>query len=159
MDPTAVRPALADAIRTLRSAGIPLTDRRAVKIQSLVTAAAALAGREQTSEADLWPISYAVPDARSQATARDLLRDALAASDNPSTPAAVEAASRGPRARATRLVAAAEAPLGESDRSVPWRRRLEGVAREMDAAFLEQDRSDDLTAARERVVSALGATR
>ncbi|MEO1172086.1 MAG: AAA family ATPase, partial [Myxococcota bacterium] len=45
VDLRAARPVLANAIRTLRSAGIALSDRRCVKLQSLVAAAAAIDGR------------------------------------------------------------------------------------------------------------------
>ncbi|MCE9575569.1 MAG: AAA family ATPase, partial [Deltaproteobacteria bacterium] len=45
----AIRPALAEAIRALRGAGIALSDRRVVKLQRLVAAAAALDGRAEAT--------------------------------------------------------------------------------------------------------------
>ena len=51
-----IRSRLAEAVRMLRGAGIALTDRRVVKLQRLIAAAAALDGRTVASEADLWPI-------------------------------------------------------------------------------------------------------
>ncbi|HTJ85319.1 MAG TPA: AAA family ATPase, partial [Polyangiaceae bacterium] len=44
-DLSEIRPRLAHAVRLLRKAGIALSDRRVVKTQSLIAAAAALAGR------------------------------------------------------------------------------------------------------------------
>src|SRR5262249_57018830 len=60
-DLTRVRPHLAHAIRLLRGAGIVLSDRRSVKVQRLIAAAAVLAGRAEPSEADLWPGVLGVP--------------------------------------------------------------------------------------------------
>jgi MoxR-like ATPase len=52
-DLSSVRPQLADLLRILRSAGIVLSDRRVVKSQSLIAAAAVVAGRSKPSDADL----------------------------------------------------------------------------------------------------------
>src|SRR5918993_902349 len=52
-DMSGARPVLGKAIRILRGAGITLTDRRAVKAQRLIAAAAVLAGRERPSESRL----------------------------------------------------------------------------------------------------------
>jgi MoxR-like ATPase len=68
----AVRPFLADAIRRLRGAGIVLSDRRAVRVQKLVAAAAALDGRRVAGECDLWPLVLAVPQREEQALAREV---------------------------------------------------------------------------------------
>src|SRR6185295_64063 len=78
-----------------------------VRVQRLVAAAATLAGRPVASQADLWPLVYAVPTAEAQALARDVLRDVLAASQSEALPAAAEEASLGPLARAQRLAGAA----------------------------------------------------
>lgn len=71
-----VRPLLARAVRMLRSAGVALSDRRIVKVQRLVAAAAALAGRAEPTGADLWPIVFAVPTREQQTMARDAARAA-----------------------------------------------------------------------------------
>ncbi|WP_404366438.1 AAA family ATPase [Corallococcus coralloides] len=136
-----VRPHLAQALRTLRAAGIALSDRRAVKVQRLVAAAAALAGRTTPGVADLWPLVYAVPTKEAQALARDVLRDVLSASENLALPAAALEASAGPLARAQRIAQAGQVLLasrpadGDADAVAAWRLKLEGVAREMDAGF------------------------
>jgi MoxR-like ATPase len=152
--------ALAHSVRLLRQAGIALTDRRTVRVQRLIAAAATLAGRTQASQADLWPLLYAVPTAEAQALARDVLRDVLAASKNEALPAAAEEASLGPIARAHRLAGAAaqllEQPPVAADLGAleAWRLKLEGVAREMDAGFSPEQLPVELKTLRERIVAA-----
>lgn len=159
-----VRPHLAHAIRALRAAGIDLSDRRAVRVQGLVAAAAALAGREVPGEADLWPLVFAVPTLDTQALARDVLRPHLARAENATLPAAAEEASAGPQARAARLERAgtellAAPPAGDADGArARWLARLESVVREIDAGFAEAARPEGLAAVRARIVEALGAT-
>lgn len=158
----AARPRIAHAVRLLRAAGIPLSDRRAVRLQALVAAAAALAGRAAPGEADLWPIVFAVPTADGQRLARDVLRDLLAPSENATLPAAAEEASAGPRARATRLARAGEAALAErpagadGDAQERWRVKVEAIAREIDAGFAPPDLPGGLGTVRARIVEALG---
>lgn len=154
LDP--VRPALADAIRRLRGAGIGISDRRAVKSQRVVAAAAVLAGRSEPTIADLWPLVFVVPDLESQDLARDVLRDTLAPSANPALPAAAEAASRGPAARALRLERVGRALLESAVTDEPWRLKLEGVLREIDAGFLPAQLPVELADVRARAVEALG---
>jgi len=156
-----VRPSLAHALRTLRAAGITLSDRRAVKVQKLIASAAVLAGRRTPSTADLWPLVYAVPTKESQALARDVLRDMLAASENPALAAAALEASAGPRARAQRIATAgqvllAEPPAeGDAEAVAAWRLKLEGVAREMDAGFSAEALPEELKALRAQLSLAL----
>lgn len=163
MDLAPVRPALAHALRTLRGAGIDLSDRRAVQTQRLVAAAAAVAGREHPTEADLWPIVFAVPTAEQQALARDALRELLDRSESAALPAAAETASLGPQARATRLQASAAATLaerpdpGDARALGGWRLRAESVLREIDAGFDDDTRPAALTEARAALVAALPA--
>lgn len=157
-DLTAIRPKLADAVRTLRAAGISLSDRRVVKLQGLVAAAATLDGRAAATDADLWPILYAVPTAEAQAQAREALRSLLAASSNAVLAAAAAEASLSPAARADRLVDAARALLAEKldGAAAAWRLKLESVAREIDAGFAIEARPAALAAARSAIVAALG---
>lgn len=159
-DPTSIRPHLAQAVRRLRSAGLHLSDRRVVKIQKLATAAAVLAGRDTPGPGDLWPLIYALPSPEAQSAARDLLRDLLSASENTALAAAAEDASQGRLARAERLVQAGSAllstPPSGADRP-DWRLRLEGVAREIDAAFAVDDLPPKLAEIRSQVVTALNS--
>ncbi|NPC74251.1 AAA domain-containing protein [Corallococcus exiguus] len=154
-----VRPHLAQALRTLRAAGIALSDRRAVKVQRLVAAAAALAGRMTPGVADLWPLVYAVPTKEAQALARDVLRDVLSASENLALPAAALEASAGPLARAQRIAQAGHVLLEsrpvDVDAVAAWRLKLEGVAREMDAGFAPEALPETLRALRGAVAAVL----
>ena len=156
-----VRPALAHAVRLLRREGVHLTDRRAVKVQRLLAAAAVLAGRAEPTEADLWPLVLAVPTAEEQSIARECLRDLLDATQNAALTAAAEEASQGPLARADRLAAAGRELLaarpGESAELEGWRLRLEGVAREIDAGFPRDGIPPALEGVRQDIVQVLAA--
>lgn len=160
-DLSQLRPALAHALRLLRAAGIALSDRRAVKAQRLIAAAAVLAGREAPGESDLWPLLFTVPTREQQALARDCLRDVLVATENQSLPAAAEEASLGPLARATRLATAGRALLAvvpardDAHAQTEWRLKLEGVAREIDAGFAAEQLPPELAAVRAELVNAL----
>jgi MoxR-like ATPase len=156
-----VRPHLAHALRTLRAAGIGLSDRRAVKVQRLMAAAAALAGRQTPGVADLWPLIYAVPTKEGQALAREVLRELLAATENPALAAAALEASAGPLARAQRIARAGREVLEARPRNgVPeelsaWRLKLEGVVREMDAGFAPEALPAELQTLREEIRTVL----
>jgi MoxR-like ATPase len=162
-DVSAIRPRLAHAVRQLRAAGITLSDRRIVKLQSLVAAAAVLGGRAAPTEADLWPIVYAVPTAAGQRTAREVLRELLAASENSSLPVAAADASMGPLARAAIIVRAGRELLsqrphdGEATAQSAWRLRLEGIAREIDAGFAPEAAPAELRDVRAAIVAELTA--
>ena len=161
-DMSGVRPHIAQAIRTLRGAGITLTDRRAVRAQKLIAAAALMAGRDKPTEADLWPLIFALPTREQQSLGRDSLRDLLSATENATLPVAAEEASLGPLARATRVAQAAQHVLdtrpddadGEQNRA--WRLQLEGIAREIDAGFTPEQMPAELVELRVRIIEVLG---
>ncbi|MFO0725964.1 MAG: AAA family ATPase [Myxococcota bacterium] len=153
------RPEIASAVRALRGAGIALSDRRAVKLQRLVAAAAVMDGRTEASLADLWPIIYAVPREEEQVEARSILKKQLEMAQNRALSAAAEDASLGMRARADRLVRAGDELLKsppEGDRWAYWL-KLEGVVREIDACFMQGTRPEAVSAVRDRIVAELGA--
>lgn len=158
-DLSRVRPHLAHAIRLLRGAGIALSDRRVVKVQRLMAAAAAMAGRDRATDADLWPLILAVPTREQQSLARETLRDVLAQSENAALPAAAEEASLGPLARATRIATAGREALrtrpGETDEVESWYLKLEGIAREIDAGFAPEAMPLELAEVRAGIVAAL----
>lgn len=162
-DLTAVRPALARALRLLRSAGVELSDRRMVKVQRVVAAAAVLDGRAQPGPGDLWPLIYAVPTAEQQQVARDVLRPVLEEARNAALGAATEAASLSPASRAQRLAERARALLDARPADEPaltdWRLSLEGVARAIDAGFPPDALPEPLPGLRAEVVTALDAAR
>ncbi len=160
-DMSRVRPLLAHAIRLLRSAGLSLTDRRAVKAQKLVAAAAVLAGRAKPNESDLWPLIFAVPTRDQQSVARETLRELLAETENATLPAAAEEASLGRLARALRLVESgrrilATQPMDGAEERESWRLKLEGIAREIDAGFTPEQVTAELADVRARIVEMLG---
>lgn len=156
-----VRPSLAHAIRMLRKAGVHLYDRRLVKAQRLVAAAAALAGRETPSKADLWPIVYTVPTLEGQELARDVLHEFLAGSDNPALSSAAEDASASPEARARKIIERTEPLLAEAEpedsreREV-WLLKLESAARDIDAGFADAALPEGLRAVRDQLAEHIG---
>jgi MoxR-like ATPase len=160
-DLSAVRPQLAHAIRVLRQAGVVLTDRRVVKLQNLVAAAAVLGGRAVPSTADLWPVVYAIPTVAGQRTARQVLRELLADAENRALPAAAAEASAGRLARAGMIVRSGQETIAarpdETDTAAQqaWRLRLEGIAREIDAGFATDTLPDDLRMMRAQIVDEL----
>jgi MoxR-like ATPase len=148
-----IQPRVAEAVRLLRRAGITLTDRRIVRAQRLLAAAAVLDGRSAATAADLWPLVYVVPTAAEQEAARDALRDVLAESRSPLVDSALDA-SAGPAARADKIAQAAERLFEESPDAAGrarWELRLEGVAREIDAAFPTDAVPDALRDVRRRI--------
>ncbi|MBX7220543.1 MAG: AAA family ATPase [Blastocatellia bacterium] len=161
VDLTRMRPVLAHALRVLRSNGITLTDRRAVKVQKLIAAAGILAGRATPTEADLWPLVLAVPTKDEQTLAREILREMLAVTENATLTAAAEEASNGPLVRAARIIKlGSEILTGRPTTGVPadfeaWQLKLEGVAREIDAGFAPEMMPDELAQLRKKIVDAL----
>ena len=130
------------AIRRLRGAGIALSDRRAVRAQRLIAAAAVLDGRTTASEADLWVLPLIAPTADTQVLAREILADLLKGSRNSMLVHSAEELSRGPEARAERLQQTATqllATLNGQAADPDTRLRLEATLREIDAAFAHAD--------------------
>ncbi len=157
----AVRPRLAQIIRTLRNNGVGITDRRAVKIQKLIAAAAVLDGRLEAVAGDLWTIIYAIPTGEQQALARDLLQELLSETGNQTLPFAAEEASRGMQARAERIVNSAREILdnlpspADAAELLAWKLKLEGIAREIDAGFNSETVPEDLNEIRAAILAAL----
>ncbi|WP_329120312.1 AAA family ATPase [Streptomyces sp. NBC_01465] len=156
----AVRGHIAAAVRRLRAAGVPVSDRRAVRVQRLVAAAAVLDGRTTASEADLWVLPLIAPTADAQALARDTLADLMGSARNGSLAHAAEELSRGPAARAERLAVAGDellAGLGAVPYPRDERLRIEATLREIDASFGADDVPQVLKDVRERLVAAVAA--
>lgn len=57
-DLSQLRPKYVETIQRLRHAGIPISDRRAVKLQRLVVASALICGRQEANVSDLWILRY-----------------------------------------------------------------------------------------------------
>ena len=75
VDMTAARPLLAQAVRLLRRHSIELSDRRIVRSQRLVAAAAVLDGRTIATPADLWPFLRVIPTAEDQLRSEEILHE------------------------------------------------------------------------------------
>lgn len=157
---TNVRPSLARAVRTLRAAGIEWSDRRVVRVQRLVAAAAVLAGREEATEADLWPVVFALPTEEAQRAGREALRDLLVHSENVSLLAAAAEGSLSPVARSALILKEATATLAARPTAAEgeggWRLQVEAIAREIDATFTTSTMPEEIVLLRSRVVSVLG---
>ncbi|QES59218.1 AAA family ATPase [Streptomyces venezuelae] len=153
-----VTPLLGTALRRLRGAGVPVSDRRAVRSQKLVAAAAVLDGRTTASARDLWVLPLIAPTADTQALARDILADLVDKAANRSLAHAAEELSRSTAARAERLVRAGTALLAEH-RTLPEGRdsrlRLEAALREIDAGFEPADLPVALAGIRAELVAAV----
>ncbi|MES2295785.1 MAG: AAA family ATPase [Pseudomonadota bacterium] len=149
-----VRDDLAQAIRQLRQANIILSDRRIVKSQQLVAAAAVLAGRSQATRADLWPLVYAIPTAAGQHSARETLATLLAEARHPLLQAVVETAVQQPLARVARLSEAADSLLGQA-RGESFRGQAQALLREVDANFSGEAMPLELAPRRAQLIAAL----
>jgi MoxR-like ATPase len=146
-----IRPLLAQALRRLRKEGVELSDRRSVRAQNLIAAAAAIAGRERATPADLWPVVLAVPTASEQRIARECLEEMLEQSDNPALHHLAEEVSAAPRVRARLLAEAGEKALQPPVDDL----RLEGVLRDIDANFPTESLPAELAELREKLKSRL----
>ena len=153
VDLSNARPALANAIRTLRQAGVQLSDRRIVKSQRLIAAAALLSGRTQASEADLWPLLYVLPTKEAQQHGREVLRELFAKASNSNLFSAVEEAALQPLSRASRLLEAAQNCLAsDSEERGP---EMEALLREIDANFSRETILPEMEALRLRLMAQL----
>jgi MoxR-like ATPase len=79
VDIVSVRPAYLEAIARLRRAGIPISDRRAVRLQRLIAASALLCGRSQANGTDLWVLRYIWETEEQQEVIAAIVDEAVAA--------------------------------------------------------------------------------
>jgi MoxR-like ATPase len=150
------RPLIGGAIRRLRAAGITITDRRAVRTQRLIAAAAVLEGRTTANPQDLWPLPLVAPTLEAQSLAQEVLRDLLKDAHSMSLPHAAEELTRGPLARAERIKQHALALLGQPDlTNVEYRLKLEATLREIDASFAAEHLPPDLADTRSLLIMSL----
>ena len=78
VDLAEVRTPYVELVRRLRHAGIPVSDRRAVKLQRLMAASALLCGRLQVNVSDLWVLRYIWDTEEQQAILAAIVQDAVA---------------------------------------------------------------------------------
>lgn len=156
-----VREPYAHILRKLRVGGLVLSDRRLVKGQKLIAAAALLAGRSKASVADLWPVIYMVQDQGLQAEVKDLLAAELAKGENALLIESVSYSSFGPQALASELVQygqtlLAEKPALASDPAYEmWQVKLEALLIRIDAGFPEDDLPENLALLKSGLVASV----
>ncbi|MGF1428395.1 AAA family ATPase [Kitasatospora sp. LaBMicrA B282] len=153
-----VTPVVATAVRRLRGAGVPIGDRRAVRAQRLIAAAAALDGRTAATAGDLWVLPLIAPTADAQVLARETLADLVGEAANCSLVYSAEELSRGVRARGERLARVGAALLAEcaaAPAGRDLRLRLEATLREVDASFDAENLPEHLAGIRARLVTAV----
>jgi MoxR-like ATPase len=95
VDVAAVRPQYVDVIQKLRKAGMPVSDRRAVKFQRLIAASALLCGRRIADVTDLWVLRYIWDTDEQREVIAAIVQPAVESAD-----ASVQSTSH-PRARGT----------------------------------------------------------
>ena len=74
-----VRPKVAELVVRLRNAGLPVSDRRAVKLQRLVAASALLCARRAALPSDLWVFRYIWDTVEQQEVLASIVGDAVRA--------------------------------------------------------------------------------
>ena len=77
IDLGAVRTAYVELVHRLRHAGIPISDRRAVKLQRLLGASALLCGRLAVNATDLWVLRYIWDAEEQQEVLASIVQDAV----------------------------------------------------------------------------------
>lgn len=133
--------AYAHIVRKVRLVGVTLSDRKIVKGQKLIAAAAVLRGSAVAGPEDLWPITYLVQSKAQQEEVRELLDAELKHSHNPVLSQSVTRATYGATAHAAHLAAQATAlledrpPLPDDPLNEMWLVRLESMLTRIDAAF------------------------
>jgi len=81
VDLAGVRGPLGELVLRLRQAGIPVSDRRAVKLQRVVAASAVLCGRAEARVSDLWVLRYIWDTEEQVEVLTALVDEAIARSD------------------------------------------------------------------------------
>lgn len=151
----------AHVIRKVRLAGAALSDRKVVKGQKLIAAAATLRGATVAGPEDLWPITYLVQSPTQQDEVKELLRAELKHSYNPVLTNSVAKATYGPTAHAAHLaeqaavLLEARPALATDGLHEIWLVRLETMLTRIDAAFAGADLPQHLRVVRASIESLL----
>lgn len=149
---------LADAIRTLRSKGISLSDRRITKLAKLIAASALLDGRMGAQKRDFWPLVYAVQDEEQQEVTRTALADYLAESRHSLFDEAAYQAAGTLSSLSAVLIGEGEQLLAsyhnarEQKPAAAWRTEAEALLKQIDAGFAATDRPEKLESVRTLLV-------
>ena len=158
-DLTLVRPTLARAVRRLRAAGVPLSDRRAIRLQRLVAAAAVIDGRMVAGDNDLWVLPLVAPTADTQVLTRETLTDMLGTSLSSTLVDSAAELSKGPAANAERLRQEGQSIIAHLDSTTPSSDdvlRIEAALREIDATVSAENVNNGLREVRARLAALLG---
>lgn len=153
----------AHLVRKIRLAGTALSDRKVVKGQKLVAAAAALRGATAAGPEDLWPVTYLVQSRARQEQVKELLQAELRHSHNPVLTHSVAGATYGPTAHAAHLAEQAAALLEARPALTTdplyevWLVRLETLLTRIDAAFSADSLPQHLRAVRASIDGLLKA--
>ena len=159
VDLSNIRGYLAQAIIQLRAAGVHISDRRAVKAQNLIAAAAVLDGRHIASDADLWPLIYVAPTQSQQDTAKEILNKLLENSKNKALAAAAMKASASKEARAELLLREAQrvyADRAQIEEKKIWKHRLQALLRDIDSGFAVETSPEPIVALRNQLIEDIG---
>ncbi len=146
-------------IRKLRNRGVGLSDRRIVKGQKLIAAAALVNGRMKAGPEDLWPIVYLLQDKDVQQEMRDLLQEELSKSSNETFPSAVKEASMGAHAHVQDLLKYGLELLEDKPKlqnGMTWEKWLvqaEALLTQIDAGFSEGSLPENLAPLRAGLVA------
>ncbi len=141
VDLSGVNETYAHIMRKLRLLGVPLSDRKIVKGQKAVAAAALLRGQMKAGPEDLWPVTYLVQDAVQQTEAGEVLEKELKSTHNPVLTQSAVRATYGATAHAAELSAtgerlmSAKPALKTDERYEIWLVRMETLLTQIDAAF------------------------
>jgi MoxR-like ATPase len=163
VDMSSLQDAYAHLVRKARLVGVTLSDRKIVKGQKLIAAAAVLRGAAVAGPEDLWPVTYLVQSKGQQEEVREVLQAELRQSHNPVLSQSVARATYGPTAHAAHLAqqagalldAAGPLPSGPPDEA--WLVRVETMVTRIDAAFEPAAMPQHLRALRSRLEAALEA--
>lgn len=156
-----VREAFAHIVRKLRMLGVTVSDRKIVKAQKLIAAAALLRESPVAGTQDLWPVTYLVQDQVQQSEVSELLNAELKESFNPVLRDSVVKATYGPTAHAAHLthqvseLLEARPALTTDPLYEIWLVRLETMMTAIDAAFGDDTLPQQLRALRTSIQSIL----
>lgn len=153
----------AHLVRKVRLTGAVLSDRKIIKAQKLIAAAAVLRGATSAGPEDLWPITFLVQSKDQQDQVKELLQVELKHSHNPVLTNSVAKATYGPTAHAAHLGEEATLLLESRPALVTdplyevWLVRLETLLTRIDAAFGADALPQHLRAVRASIDSLLEA--
>lgn len=151
----------AHIMRKLRVRGLELSDRRVVRGQKLVAAAALLANRKRATAADLWPVLYLVQDEGLQEEVKEFLAAELADGENEILRESVRQSSFGQQSLSDELGAYGRSLLHEkppisegAQQYEAWQVKVEALLIRLDAGYSDGQMPSPLAALRHELAAA-----